>query len=69
MGTKGLTQKSMKKLCMVILQKPKAKKRMKLNIMLPKVQTTVYSWRGKEDDLMKVFPMKKHMVLVRVKPR
>ena len=36
-----------KKLCMVILQKSKAKKRKKLSIMLPKVQMTVCCWKGK----------------------
>ena len=42
---------------------------MKSNIMLPKAQTTVCSWKGKEGDLMKVLPVEKHMVLVRVTPR
>ena len=60
-GVKGLTQKSTKKLLMAIIQKPKAKKKMKLNIMSPKAQMTVCSWKGKEGDLIKVLLMKMHM--------
>ena len=35
-GDQGIPQKSMKKLYMVILQKPKMKKKIKLNVQLPK---------------------------------
>ena len=37
--------------------------------MLPKAQTTVWSWKGKEGDLIKVLLMKMHMALVRVPPQ
>ena len=35
-------------------------------ILLPKAQTTVGSWKGKEGNLIKVLLMKMHMSLVRV---
>ena len=37
--------------------------------MLLKVQTTVWSWKGKEGDFIKVLLMKMHMALVRVTPQ
>ena len=66
-GTKGFTQKSTKKLHMLILQKPKVKKRKKLSIMWPKVKMTVCYWKEKGDNLMKLLPLKMHTMLVRVR--
>ena len=62
-GDQGI---STKKLCTVILRKPEVNRRKKLSIMWPKAQMTVWYWKGKGGDLMKLFPMKIHMMLVRV---
>ena len=65
-GDQGINTEGYEKIHTVILQKPKAKKRKKLSILWPKVQMTVWYWKGKGGDLTKLFPMKMHMRLVRV---
>ena len=67
-GDQGINTEEYEKATYSDLMKTQSEEREDLSIMWPKAQMTVCSWKGKEGDLMKLFPMKKHTELVRVTP-
>ena len=67
-GDQGINTEEYEKATYSNLTKTQSEEEEDLSIMWPKAQMTVCSWKGKEGDLMKFFPMKKHMELVRVTP-